>query len=210
MHVKWPLRNGHLSTPYNEQLSSPQSILITSQNKQPYTELDCWDSIILHNRKKHIAVARPSFQTLYELEKQFAKLHNSFAAAYIWWLAIETSQQWPPLYNGQNAVPQWCPFYGDPLYMLSINPNGVRFMEIHCTCFLLIHCSLDVCCILTIFHLLTLYNIIHHLYNYYEWDISVHYTLLCYMYSYIVSIIYNPPAHLWQIEAHPPSPLLFS
>ncbi len=31
-NVKQPLRNGHLSTPYNEQLSSPQSALAINNN----------------------------------------------------------------------------------------------------------------------------------------------------------------------------------
>ncbi len=35
-NVKQPLRNGHLSTPYNEQLQS--ALEITSQNEQPHLE----------------------------------------------------------------------------------------------------------------------------------------------------------------------------
>ncbi len=54
--VKQPLKNDHLSTSYNEQLSSRRLAKITSQNEQPHKTAENYFQD-LHNRKI-IAVAR--------------------------------------------------------------------------------------------------------------------------------------------------------
>ncbi len=54
------------------------------------------------------------------------------------WLALETSQWRPPLYNGQKAVPQW-PFYGVSTVFVKLrmhkpHPLRLKWVGVVCTC----------------------------------------------------------------------------